>query len=72
MIWIRLTFSILAMSRMLVSPFAGWFGTAAALTFGATALGAGTVLLGWLLWPLPPSSVNAEVPREAEAVGPPL
>lgn len=38
--------------------FAGWFGTAAAFGFGATALAIGTVILGWLLWPLPSSSVN--------------
>ena len=52
--------------------FAGWFGTAAAFTFGATALALGTALLGWLLWPLPSSSVNAEVEPAPEAVGPPL
>jgi len=56
---------------ILGGAFAGWFGTAAAFYFGASALAVGTIVLAWLLAPLPTSSVNAEREPTPEAIPPP-
>lgn len=48
--------------------FAGWFGTAAAFYFGASALGIGVLILGWLLWSLPWHDVNGDRLRRGEVV----